>query len=96
MIVTVALAPAGTLPTRSGVASLVLLSLGTPVVLSLTAASWPLAAALVASVTVLLASWPSLLRLPAASENLSLATLMVALAGVPVPVPVLVGVKVAV
>jgi len=48
--------------------------------------------ALVLIVTVLLASAPSVLKLPAASENLVLATLMVALPGV---VPA-VGVKVAV
>jgi len=89
-MVTVAVEPVGTLPVSSGVGSLVLLSLGMPVALSLLGESWPLASALVVRLTVLLASRPSLLLLPAASWNLSDATLMLAL------VPVLAGVKVAV
>ena len=88
MTVTKAVLPVGAVPLRAGVVSLVLLS---PVVpLSLLPASWPSVVALVARVTVLLVSAPSLLRLAAASVNLSLATLMVAL------LAVLLGVKVAV
>ena len=90
LILTLAVLPGGTLPDSSGVLSLVLLSLGVPVLLSLTDDRPPLTAALVLSVTVLLASLPSVLKLPAASLNLVLATLMLAL------VPVLAGVKVAV
>ena len=82
--------PAGTLPESSGVLSLVLLSLGMPAALSLVGLRLPLVLTLVARVTLLLASAPSALKLPAASENLVLATLMVAL------LPVAAGVKMAV
>ena len=80
--------PVGAVPLKAGVVSLVVLSPLVP--LSLADASWPVMVELVANVTVLLASAPSLLRLPAASENLSLAMLMVA------EKSVVLGVKVAV
>ena len=90
LTVTLAVEPAGTLPFRVGVLSLVVLSPKTPLSLGAVAVSAPVTVALVLSVTLLLASWPSLLRLPAASANLSLATLIEPL------LPVVDGVKVAV
>ncbi len=89
-MVTVAVDPAGILPVRLGVESLVFWSFGMPVVLSLAEEREPVTVALVFKVTVLFASDPSALRLPATSENLLLATLRVAV------VAPLLGVKVAV
>ena len=92
LIVTVAVEPAGTLPLRSGVVSLVLLSPFTPEsVVGLKPTEGVTITVGITIPTVLLTSAPSVLTLPAASENLLLATLTEPLTALPT-----VGVKVAV